>query len=251
MQNTIQIIPIHHIPVIKQHDNLPQIIYKALEKQALKVENNDIFVITQKIVSKAEGRICNLSTISPSLFAKQLARQYKKDMRFIELVLRESKRLVRMDHGVIISETHHGFICANAGIDASNVEESDTVSLLPKDPNVSAGKIRQKLEEITKKRIAVIISDTWGRPWREGQVNFAIGSSGASVLTDYRGAEDTYGYPLKASMIATADEMAAAAELVMGKISNVPIAIIRGYLYDQSTENAKKLIRDPKIDMFR
>jgi coenzyme F420-0:L-glutamate ligase/coenzyme F420-1:gamma-L-glutamate ligase len=251
MQDTIQIIPIKYIKEVLPRDDLSRIIAESLQKQGLSFENNDILIITQKIVSKAEGKIIDLSTVTPSLFAKQIARNYKKDPRHIEVILQETKRIVRMDHGVIIAETHHGFICANAGVDESNIGNNHTVSMLPKDPDASADHLRRNLQKITKKQLAVIISDTWGRPWREGQVNFAIGSSGLKVLKDYRGEKDPYGYDLQVSQIAIADELAAAAELVMGKIEAVPVAIIRGYSFDPSSANAQELIRDAKTDMFR
>jgi len=251
MQDTIQIIPIKQIKEIRQGDNLSHIIAESLQQQQLSFENNDILVVTQKIVSKAEGRIVDLATVTPSSFAKHIAKNHKKDPRHIEIILQETKRIVRMDHGVIISETHHGFICANAGVDESNIGNNHTVSLLPQDPDASAEHIRSGLKKITGKQLAVVISDTWGRPWREGQVNFAIGSSGLEVLQDYRGEKDPYGYDLQVSLIAIADELAAAAELVMGKTKKIPAAIIRGYSYSPSSTKAKKLIRDAKTDLFR
>lgn len=251
MQNIIQIIPIENIPEIAEGNTLAESITKSLEGQKLTLEDNDILVITQKIVSKAEGRIVDLSKITPSPFAQQIAQTHKKNAAYIEVVLRESNRIIKMDHGVIITETHHGFICANAGVDESNVGKTHTVTLLPIDPDKSAQTITNDLKKITGKKLAVIISDTWGRPWREGQVNFAIGSHGLEVLKDYRGEKDPYGYDLRVSLIAVADEIASAAELVMGKTENIPAAIIRGYTFHTSSEDAKKLLRDAKTDMFR
>lgn len=251
MQNIIQIIPITHIKELQKDDNLAEIIDQALIKQQISLQDNDILVITQKIVSKAEGRVIDLSTITASPFAQKIAKKHTKDPRYIELVLQESKRIVRMDHGVIISETHHGFICANAGIDASNIGEKNNVALLPKDPDASAKKIQEALQKKSKKTLGIIISDTWGRPWRDGQVNFAIGSSGLDVLIDYRGQQDTNDYELKATIIAVADELASAAELVMGKIDRVPVALIRGYNFTKNSAGSKKLLRDPRKDMFR
>lgn len=251
MQNTIQIIPVIHIKKMRKGDDLSKIIVEALSKQNVLLQDKDILIVTQKIVSKAEGRVINLSEIQPSVFAKNIAEKYEKDPRYIELVLKESKRIVRMDHGVIISETHHGFICANAGIDASNIGEKNSVALLPIDSDASAKRIHEALKKNAQKKFGVIISDTWGRPWREGQVNFAIGSSGLDVLLDYRGQNDANGYELKATVIAIADELAAAAELVMGKTDGVPVAIIRGYSFAASSKGSKKLLRDPSKDMFR
>jgi coenzyme F420-0:L-glutamate ligase/coenzyme F420-1:gamma-L-glutamate ligase len=251
MQNILQIIPIQHIKEIKKGDNITQNIISALEKQKLYLENQDIIVITQKIISKAEGQVIDLATIKPSPKAIEISKKQKKDPRYVELILQESKRIVRQEHGVIISETHHGFICANAGIDASNIDGNDSVALLSKDSDASAQKIKTTLEKYAGKNLAIIISDTWGRPWREGQVNFAIGSSGIEVLIDYRGQKDSKKYELKSTVIAVADELASTGELVMGKTSEVPVAIIRGYDFKQSNSGSKKLLRDPRIDLFR
>jgi coenzyme F420-0:L-glutamate ligase/coenzyme F420-1:gamma-L-glutamate ligase len=250
MQNDIRIIPVHHIGELQSGDNLAKIVTKALDKQNLSLEAHDILVVTQKIVSKAEGRVMDLVKVKPSSFALQIAEKYKKDPRYIELILQESKRIVRMDRGIIISETHHGFICANAGVDASNIGRNKA-ALLPINPDESAKALRKHLQKKVRGNIAVIISDTWGRPWREGQVNFAIGSNGLDVLTDYQGKKDAYGYELKVSLIAIADELASAAELVMGKTDNVPVAIIRGYELKISSQGSKKLLRQPSKDLFR
>ncbi len=253
MQGEIRIIPIHHIPEITQGDDLADVIEVSLKKQQIPLQDHDIIVVTQKIVSKAEGREIDLSIVQPSSFAQEIAKKHKKDSRYIELILQETKRIVRMDHGVIISETHHGFICANAGVDESNAGKKNSAILLPIHPDESAKKINEALQK--KKgsdiRFAVIISDTWGRPWREGQVNFAIGSNGIDVLVDYRGQNDSQGFILQASLIAIADELASAAELVMGKTEGVPVVIVRGYKFNTSTNNSKMLLRDPRKDMFR
>jgi coenzyme F420-0:L-glutamate ligase/coenzyme F420-1:gamma-L-glutamate ligase len=251
MQGEIRIIPIRHIPEIKQRDNLASLIVAALDKQKISLEAHDIVVITQKIVSKSEGRIIDLDTIAPSASAQEIAKKHGKDSRYIELVLKESKRIVRMDHGVIISETHHGFICANAGVDESNAGAENTALLLPVNPDKSAKKIRDELQKSSGISLGVIISDTWGRPWREGQVNFAIGTSGLDVLVDYRGKKDSFGFELRASLIAIADELASAAELATGKIDAVPVVIIRGYRFKTSENGSKTLLRDPKKDLFR
>ncbi len=253
MANELRISPITGIGEIPQGTDLGQLIYDALLAQHLQLEQGDVLVITQKIVSKAEGQLVNLDEIEPSEFARIAAQQSKKDAQHLEVVLRESKRIVRMDHGVLISETHHGFICANAGVDESNIGGKRQLALLPVDSNRSAHEIRARLQQLSEKQpdIAVIISDTWGRPWRSGQVNNAIGVAGMESVVDYRGQIDPYGYELQASAIAVADELAAAAELVMGKIDRVPVALIRGYAYIPSESDATTLIRDGASDMFR
>ncbi|GCE49596.1 coenzyme F420-0:L-glutamate ligase/coenzyme F420-1:gamma-L-glutamate ligase [Thermosporothrix hazakensis] len=255
MNTEIRIIPITGIGEVAPGTDLGLLIFEALQHQNCALQSGDILVITQKIVSKAEGRIVHLEDIEPSPFAVRFAAEHNKDARHVEVVLRESKRIVRMDRGIIISETHHGFICANAGVDESNVEGGDILTLLPEDSDASASHIRQRLQELhgetEKLEIAVIISDTWGRPWRSGQVNMAIGVAGMNALTDYRGQNDPYGFELRASIIAVADELAAASELVMGKVNAVPVALIRGYEYHPGTGNAKTLLRESSQDMFR
>jgi coenzyme F420-0:L-glutamate ligase/coenzyme F420-1:gamma-L-glutamate ligase len=252
MTNPLHIIPLTHIGEITTGTSLTEVISSSLQKQQLILEDHDILVITQKIVSKAEGRIINLDDVIPSTFAKEFAKKNHKDAAHVEVILRESKRIVRMDHGVIISETHNGFICANAGVDESNVTNNRTVTLLPINPDASAKKLHDTITKQTHiKDIGVIISDTWGRPWREGQVNFAIGTYGFAPLIDYRGQKDTYGYTLKVSSIAVADELASAAELVMGKTDQIPVALVRGYHVTSSEANGKALLRNPATDMFR
>jgi coenzyme F420-0:L-glutamate ligase/coenzyme F420-1:gamma-L-glutamate ligase len=253
MNSGIQIIPIGGIGEIPQGSDLGLILFQGLQAQGLSLLTSDILVITQKIVSKSEGRIVNLSDIQPSEFAKSFAQQYQKDAAHIEVVLRESKRIVRMDHGVLITETPHGFVCANSGVDESNVGSSHTLTLLPLDPDRSARELRARLQQLSaeKSDIAIIISDTWGRPWREGQVNNAIGVAGMEALADYRGQVDPYGYEMHVSKIAVADELASAAELVMGKIDRVPAALIRGYRYLPGESSGQSLLRDSSTDMFR
>lgn len=255
MSREIRIIPITGIGDIHPGSDLGIIIYEALRSQNETLQQGDILVVTQKIVSKAEGQTVNLEEIQPSAFANSIAEESNKDPRHIEVVLRESKRIVRMDRGVLISETSHGFICANAGVDESNVNGTQQLTLLPVDSDRSARILRGRLQELagedTRFDIAVIISDTWGRPWRTGQVNMAIGVAGMEALADYRGQYDPYGYELRASIIAVADELAAAAELVMGKIDRVPVALIRGYTYTPGPGDARTLIRDKAMDMFR
>ncbi len=253
MSKEIRIIPIEGLGDIAPGDDLAAIISQALKKQNLALQPGDIVVVTQKIVSKVEGRVVDLEQVEASAFAQSIARQNNKDAQHIEVVLRESKRIVRMDHGVLISETSHGFICANAGVDESNVNGKRQLTLLPVDPDASAQQLQSRLLQGSEvdHDIAVIISDTWGRPWRNGQVNMAIGVAGMESLIDYRGLYDPYGYELHASVIAVADELASAAELVMGKIESIPVAIIRGYAYTSAKGDASTLVRDPATDMFR
>ncbi len=255
MSKELHIIPIIGIGDISPGTDLGLVIYEALQAQQLELQQGDILVVTQKIVSKAEGNIVNLEEIRASEFAHSLALESKKDAPYIEAVLRESRRIVRMDHGVLICETKHGFICANAGVDESNVNGAREITLLPVDPDHSAQELRSRLQDRSGEGsafdIAIIISDTWGRPWRAGQVNMAIGVAGMEAIVDYRGQHDPYGYELHASVLAVADELAAAGELVMGKIDRIPVALIRGYTYIPGEGSAKTLLRDPATDMFR
>lgn len=247
----ITIIGLKEIPDIKKGEDLAEVIYSALKKQNIELQENDIIVITQKIVSKSEGRIIDLNKIKPSRLAIKLAKKGKKDPRIVEVILRESKSILRLKNGKIISETKHGFVCANAGVDKSNVKGENFVSILPSDPDKSAMKIREKLMKMTGKDIAVIISDTFGRPWRIGQVNIAIGIAGLKPIKDYRGKKDMFNQELKVTAIAIADELASAAELVMNKSDGVPVAIIRGYKYPKGEGSIKELIRPIEFDLFR
>jgi coenzyme F420-0:L-glutamate ligase/coenzyme F420-1:gamma-L-glutamate ligase len=211
--------------------------------------NKDIIIIAHKIVSKVEGRVALLNNIKPSKLALELADKHDKDPKIIQLILDEAKSIVRARDGIIITETRHGFICANSGVDRSNVK--DGILLLPIDPDRSAYQIRKRIKELINKEVAVIISDTFGRPFREGQTNVAIGISGINPLKDYKGKKDIYGYELKVTNIAIVDELASAAELVMNKSDKVPIVIIRGYDYEISDGSIKPLIRDKVNDLFR
>jgi len=255
VSKALRIIPIKDIGDIFPGSNLGFIIYKAMQAQAIELQQGDVLVVTQKIVSKAEGNVINLDDVQVSEFARSLAAESKKDAPYIEVVLRESRRIVRMDRGILICETKHGFICANAGVDESNVNGARLITLLPVDPDRSAQQLRTRLQELSGEGstfdVAIIISDTWGRPWRSGQVNMAIGVSGMEAIVDYRGQSDPYGYELHASVLAVADELASAAELVMGKIDHIPVALIRGYTYIPGEGSAKTLLRDPTTDMFR
>ncbi|MGC4190667.1 MAG: coenzyme F420-0:L-glutamate ligase [Thermomicrobiales bacterium] len=233
-EGTIQILPVGGIPEIRPGDNLGAIVGDAIAASIGSLQEGDIVTVTQKVVSKAEGKLIDLRTIEPSVLASQIASDWGKDARQVEVVLRESVRIVRMVRGLIIAQTKHGFICANAGVDASNVAP-DIVCLLPDDADASAEGIREALSarffpgEAKESSPGVIVTDSFGRPWRSGIVNVAIGIAGMSPLADYRGQYDAAGYELRATVIAVADELASAAELVMHKLAAVPVAVIRGF----------------------
>ncbi len=254
MPPEISVIAIDGIPEVRPGDDLAALLLEAASAQGTAIANGDLLVIAQKVVSKAEGRIVDLATVEPSPLAVEIASEHGRDPRHTEVVLRESKRIVRMDRGVIIAETRHGFRCANAGVDASNVggvEGRDVVALLPLDPDASARAVMKRARAVLGVEIGVIISDTFGRPWREGAVNVAIGAAGINPLLDYRGQEDAYGRPLRTTTIAVADELASAAELVMGKAAQRPAALIRGARYDAGPSGIGPLIRPPERDLFR
>ena len=246
----LRIIGVPGLPEIKAGDDLAALIAVAVRKTGLELCAGDVVVIAQKIISKAEGRTVNLKSIAPSARAREWAALYDKDARMVEVVLRESKRIVRMERGVMVCETHHGFVCANAGVDASNVAE-DMVTLLPVDSDASARQIRATLEREFAAPLAIIISDTFGRPWREGIANVAIGLAGIAPLIDYRGQLDSHGRPLRVTVIAVADELASAAELVMQKSAGVPVVIIRGFDFTAREASVGELIRPAENDLFR
>ncbi|MFL6276655.1 MAG: coenzyme F420-0:L-glutamate ligase [Blastocatellia bacterium] len=246
----LRIIGVPGMPEVEAGDPLPSLIVESVRAAGIEVVAGDIFVVAQKVVSKAEGRIVPLAEIEPSKLARDWAARYDKDPRMVEVVLKEAKRIVRMERGVLIAETHHGFICANAGVDASNVA-ADVVVLLPEDADRSAREIQATLEREFNTPVAVIVSDTFGRPWREGIVNVAIGIAGIAPLIDYRGQPDSHGRDLKVTVIAIADELASAAELVMRKTAGVPVVIIRGFDYTAREASAGELIRPPEMDLFR
>ena len=246
----ISIYPITEIGEITKGVKLGEAIAEALPKNALTLLKGDIVVVTSKAVSKAEGRLIKLNDVKPTSKAERLAKRLNKDPRVAELILRESRRVLRVERGIIITRTKHGIICANSGIDQSNVPEGYAV-LLPEDPDRSAEVIAKQIEKKTGVKPPVIITDTYGRPWRRGQVQFAIGVYGLNPILDYRGKPDTYGRALKVTEIAVADELASAAELVMGKTKRCPVALVRGYEYEERSGKAKDLIRPLREDLFK
>lgn len=250
MARAIQVIGLEGLPEVRPGDDLVALLLGALAAEGLALQDGDILVLTQKIVSKAEGRLISLSEIEPSAFAHTIAHRMGKDPRVIEVILREARRIVRMDRQVLIVETPHGFVCANAGVDRSNVGEG-RVALLPQDPDASARAIRREIKRRAGVEVAVLITDTFGRPWREGLTEVAIGVAGLAPLRDYRGQCDRFGVPLQATVVAIADELACAAGLVMEKLAGIPAAIIRGYAYEPQEGAASALVRPPERDLFR
>ncbi|MCS7120183.1 MAG: coenzyme F420-0:L-glutamate ligase [Nitrososphaerota archaeon] len=243
----IKIIPILGLPIIQPGDDLGELICKAAEKQSTPIEDGDIIVVTHVVVSRAENNIINLDEIVPSDFAKRIAAEYGRDPAHVEVVLREAKSIIRMRDGHIIAETKHGFICANAGVDKSNVPGERNVTPLPEDPDRSARNIRRRIREITGKDVAVIISDTHGRALRRGEINVAVGISGMKPIRDRRGEFDLFGYMLRIKQTAVADELASAAELVIGQANEgIPAAIIRGYRYVRSEESSARELVWPR-----
>lgn len=251
---SIEILALTGLPEIHPGHDLAGLVLDACARQSVGIRDDDVLVLTQKAVSKAEGRIVDLDRVEPSLLARRFAESARKDPRLVELALSQARRIVRMDRGILISETHHGLVCANSGVDTSNLEGPGRACLLPEDPDRSAREVRAALRERTGLGPAVLVSDTFGRPWREGVVNVAIGAAGMKVLVDYRGRRDAAGRELTTTVIAVADEIAAAAELVMGKLDRVPAALVRGYAYthdDEDEEGARAMHRAPERDLFR
>jgi coenzyme F420-0:L-glutamate ligase/coenzyme F420-1:gamma-L-glutamate ligase len=246
----LRLVRILGMPEIHRGDDLARRIATAARQSGLQFEDGDILVIAQKIVSKAEGAVVRLTKLRPSPEARALAARMRKDPRAVEVVLRESRRILRRDH-VLIAETRHGFVCANAGVDHSNVPGRDLVTVLPRHPDRSARKIAAGLRARTGKRLAVIISDTFGRPWRLGLTNVAIGAAGVPVLLDLRGTRDRQGKRLMGTILAVADEIAAAAGLLMGKSEGAPVVIVRGYRYKPVSQPAACIIRPAAEDLFR
>lgn len=250
MAHRIQVTALRSIPEIASGDDIGAAIAAAAAGEGVAVDAGDVFVVAQKIVSKAEGAVVTLDDITPSPRAISWAAEHHKDPAVVEVVLREAKRIVRMERGIIIAETRHGFVCANGGVDASNVRPG-TVTVLPRDPDASAARIRGTLIARLGLNVAVIIADTFGRPWREGVVNVALGAAGLQALDDWRGRLDAFGRRLQTTIVAVADEMASAAELVMGKSSRTPVAIVRGAAEWIGEGTAAPLIRPAELDLFR
>lgn len=249
---TLQLLGVRGIPEATPGADMAALVIEGLRASELRLLPGDILVVTHKLISKAEGQLVDLRTVEPSPFAREHAAAWKKDPRQIEVTLRESKRIVKMDRGILISETRHGFICANAGVDASNVPGDEVVCLLPRDPDASARALREALAERLGVRVAVIVTDSFGRPWRNGIVNIAIGIAGIAPLSDYRGQPDDFGRVMNVSVLAVGDELASAAELVMGKVSRCPVVVVRGYPYEPTEDaSARALVMDPRTDLFR
>jgi coenzyme F420-0:L-glutamate ligase / coenzyme F420-1:gamma-L-glutamate ligase len=239
----LEVIPIEHVPEIHSDLDLPKCLLGAVRDSGIAIQPLDIVAVTQKVVSKAEGQVVLLSTVEPSTNSVAVARRMKKDPRLVEVILRESRRVVRMRGDVLICETHHGFICANAGVDQSNVE-GDAVTLLPKDPDRSARELARVLG------CGIVITDTFGRVWREGLLDTAIGVARVPPFIDFRGKRDSFGHPLRATLLAAVDALAAAAGLVMGKTSRTPAALIRGFQWEEAESSVDMLLRPAEKDLF-
>ena len=242
---SLQVIPIKIQKEVESGDDLVDLILESFE-----INDGDVLVFSQKIISKNEDRILSLSSVNPSLLADGIASSYGKDPRLVELILSESKRIVRMENGVIIVETKHGFVCANAGIDESNVKDG-YATLLPDDPDKSANLLKDRIKQKTGKDVAIIISDTFGRPFRLGQTDVAIGIAGLEPILDYNGKPDTFGKIMQVTAIAVADEICSTSELVMGKVQKCPIAVIRNYNFSSSTAKIQEMLRSDHDDLFR
>ncbi|HKB09115.1 MAG TPA: coenzyme F420-0:L-glutamate ligase [Vicinamibacterales bacterium] len=251
MPTNVHLFAVPGIPDVAAGADLGALIAAAATRARQTIEAGDVVVVAQKIVSKAEGALVRLDDVAPSPQARRWGEEHGKDPRVVEVVLRESKRIVRMERGILIAETAHGFICANAGVDSSNVEPG-FVTLLPRDPDASAARIRAAIAGATGCDVlGVVVSDTFGRPWREGVANVALGVAGLRPLLDYRGCRDPYGRELTSTVIAVADEVAAAAELVMGKTARLPVAVVRGAGEWLGDGSGRALLRDARFDLFR
>ena len=246
----LELLGLESVGEVRAGDSVASLICDACSRQQISLQDDDVVVVAQKIVSKAEARTINLDDVQPSARAVELAEQLGKEPELVEVILSESREIVRVGGRALIVETHHGFICANAGVDQSNVGLRQ-VALLPKDPDGSAREIREEIQRRTGKKPAVIISDSFGRPWRLGTVDVAVGASGLKPIKDERGMTDRYGYQLKAAVAAVADEIAAAAELVMGKRDGVPVVVVRGCEIEREDGSVKDLLRPEAEDLFR
>ena len=251
LHSEMRLIAIPLADEIQPGDSLADKLLQSLKEHDIVLASGDILVVKHKIVSKAEGRIVALDTINPSAASVSWAKKYKLDARVIELALRESRAVIRRKNGVLITETHDGFICANTGVDVSNVDGGHHALLLPEDPDRSARNLHREIKKRTKLAIPVLITDTFGRPWREGLVDFCIGIAGMKPLRDDRGRRDPHGYRLHASLEAVADELAAAAGLVCGKLNRTPACLIRGFSYEPARGRTRDLLRPPASDLFR
>jgi coenzyme F420-0:L-glutamate ligase/coenzyme F420-1:gamma-L-glutamate ligase len=248
----LEVHAVRGLPEVRPGDDLAALVLVALEGSGLDLRPWDVVVITHKVVSKAEGALVDLGTVAPSAEAVELARQSGGDPRVVEVALRESRRVLRVGLGVLVCETRSGLVCANAGVDRSNVPGGESVTLLPRDPDASAAALRAAwLEAGGGGPLGVIVSDSFGRPFREAQVNVAVGVAGMPALTDHRGLPDAGGQLMQASVLATADEIASAAELVMGKVDAVPVALLRGLRWSGEGRGSAELLRDPERDLFR
>jgi coenzyme F420-0:L-glutamate ligase / coenzyme F420-1:gamma-L-glutamate ligase len=247
----IQIIPVRISADVRPRDDLGVLVIEAIKQNQAEICDGDVLVVAQKIVSKAEGRIVDLGKVKPSRKAIRMAKEHAKDPRVMELILQESMQILRAKKGIVVSETRHGFVCANAGIDQSNVQ-GDVAVLLPVDPDRSASRLRDAIKRKAGKDVAVVITDTFGRTFREGQTNVAIGIAGIKPIKSYIGSRDMYGRKLKVTEIAIVDEIASATELVMGKAKGVPVVIVRGLEFEKAAKSSiKPLIRPKENDLFR
>ena len=248
--SAVSIYPVPGLPEVSKGAPLSDLIADALGRSGMALEAGDVVVITQKVVSKAEGRVVSLDSVHPSMRATEIGQRIGFDPRHVEVILSESVRVVREGPRVLITETRQGFVCANSGVDRSNTGGKEMVILLPEHPDESAGRLRDTLRQRSGLEVGVVISDSFGRPWREGQVNVAIGAAGVVALRDYRGRQDPDGYELQGTELAVVDELASAAELVMGKLDRVPVALIRGASV-AGDDRVQTLLRDPATDLFR
>jgi coenzyme F420-0:L-glutamate ligase/coenzyme F420-1:gamma-L-glutamate ligase len=246
----LRVFAVRGIPEVRRGDDVGAMIANALGRAATPLEDGDVVVIAQKVVSKAEGAVVELACVTPSPLAESWAAAHGKDPRVVEVVLRQSRRIVRMDRGIVISETHHGFVCANAGVDASNVAPG-FVTVLPADPDASAERARAAFCSHSGRRVAAIVSDTFGRPWREGVVNVALGVAGLQPLDDWRGRADSFGRALQSTVIAIADELSSAAAVVMGKAGGIPAAVVRGAAEWCGEGYGSLIVRHAETDLFR
>ncbi len=251
--NIVQVIPIENLPLIKSNDNLGQLIFEAAKKQNTPIQEKDVVVVTHVVVSKSEGNVIDLDQVTPSKRAMEIAEKTDKDPAMVEVILQETKDVIRVGPNSIITETKSGIVCANAGVDRSNVSGERNIVPLPKNPDASAQNIRQEIKRLASVNVAVIVSDTHGRPFRMGEINVAVGVAGIKPIRDRRGEKDLFGYVLRIKQTAIADELSSAAELVIGQANEgIPAAIIRGYKYETYEKaSAIDLTRPREKDLFR